>query len=278
MQKITMFLLAGAAAISAVPAAAQEEERRWDGIYVGGSVGIPVQDNDGRETVLFDTDRNGGFGDTVRTALGADAFSPGFCGGPANGNNAAASCRNDSDNEEYFVRLGADRQVGNLVVGVVLEGGRSNARDSVTAFSSTPASYTFTREMDWSVGARGRLGYTPTNSGFLMYVTGGVTYGQFDNSFQTSNTANSFTLTGEDDRQWGAAVGGGAEVMLTRNLTLGLEYLYTRYNEDDFRVAVGPGTAPPTNPFLLVSGGTDMRRSDPRFDTHAIRATAAIRF
>ena len=43
-------------------------------------------------------------------------------------------------------------------------------------------------------------------------------------------------------------------------------------------VAVGPGTAAATHPFLLDSGGTDMRLSNDRFDYHALRATVNLRF
>ena len=40
----------------------------------------------------------------------------------------------------------------------------------------------------------------------------------------------------------------------------------------------GPGTAPPTNPFLLDSGGTDIQRSGSHFRTHSVRGTLSFRF
>ena len=66
--------------------------------------------------------------------------------------------------------------------------------------------------------------------------------------------------------------------MLTNNIGLGLEYLYTDVKDNDYVVNVGPGTAPATNPFLLNGGGTDIRRSDPHFRTHSVRGTLSYRF
>ena len=261
--------------VTAAPAFAQDGEEEWEGAYIGGSFGLAAQNNDRRETVLFDTNRDGAFDDSVRTVTGANAFSPGFCGGAANGRLPTDGCRGDKDDLEYNVRAGYDIQNGNIVYGFVLEGGKSKARDSVSAFSTTPAFYYFTRELDYSVGARARLGYAAR--GALFYATGGVAYGKIENEFETSNTANSFDDNGNTN-SWGYSYGGGTEVKIAKNVSLGLEYLYTNYVDDDYRVNVGRGTAPATNPFLLRNGGTDFRRSDSDFDMHNIRLTAAFRF
>ena len=268
-------LAAVSLAAFATPAFAQSDDEQWEGGYIGGTIGVPAQKNDGGESVLFDTDRDGQFGDTVRTTTGADAFSPGFCGGAANGRTPSEGCRSDKDGIEYNIRAGYDMQKGNFVYGVVVEGGTSDARDSVTAFSTTPAFYTLSREIDYSLGARLRLGYAA--GGALFYATGGGAYAKIKNSFATSNTANSFANNG-NTKSLGYAAGGGAEVKIAKHLSLGLEYLYTNYSEDKYRVNVGRGTAPATNPFLLVSGGTDFRRSDSDFDMHNVRVTAAYRF
>ena len=259
----------------ATPAFAQSDDKQWEGAYLGGTIGLSAQKGGDSETVLFDTNRDGIFGDTVRTTTGADAFSPGFCAGAANGRTPAEGCRNDKDGLEYNIRGGYDMQNGNIVYGVVVEGGSSDVRDSVTAFSVTPAFYTFTREIDYTLGARLRAGYAAGNA--LFYATGGVAYAEIKNSFATSNTANSFANNGNSN-SFGYAAGGGAELKVAKNISLGLEYLYTNYSKDDYRINVGPGTAAPTNPFLLVSGGTDFRRSERDFDMHNVRLTAAYRF
>lgn len=268
-------LAAASMAAFATPAFAQSEDEQWEGAYIGGTIGVPAQKNDGGESVLFDTDRDGKFGDTVRTTSGANAFSPGFCGGAANGRTPAEGCRGDRDGIEFNIRGGYDMQQGNIVYGVVFEGGSSDARDSVSAFSTTPAFYYFTREIDYSLGARLRVGYAAR--GALFYATGGGAFAKIKNEFETSNTANTFTEDGSSN-SLGYSAGGGAEVKVTKKISLGLEYLYTNYAEDKYRINVGPGTAAPTNPFLLVSGGTNFRRSDSNFDMHNIRLTAAYRF
>ncbi len=66
--------------------------------------------------------------------------------------------------------------------------------------------------------------------------------------------------------------------MITNNVSLGLEYLYTNLEDDDYVVQVGAGTAPATNPFLLNGGGTNITRSDPNFRTHSLRASLNFRF
>lgn len=271
-------LCLSAAALVAMPANAQVEKQDddFDGPYIGGAFGLSAQPNDKGETIIFDTDIDGNYGDTVATATGANAFSPGFCNGFARGRTPGDGCFSDDDDIEYAVRLGYDKRMGDFVVGVLAEGSRSEARDSATAFSTTPASYTFTREMDYALSVRGRAGYTP-GGGVLFYGTGGVSYARMDNSFTTTNGANSFTDSGKD---WalGAQFGGGVEVKLLDNVTMGLEYLYNTYQDDDYVVNVGPGTAPPTNPFLIRSGQTNMTRGDGDFNFHSVRVTTSFRF
>src|SRR3546814_14979680 len=83
-----------------------------------------------------------------------------------------------------------------------------------------------------------------------LFRSGGA-YARLDNKFTTTNAANSFDDNGKTNA-WGYAVGGGAEVMVTNNIGLGLEYLYTDVKDKDYVVNVGPGTAEPaTHPLLL---------------------------
>jgi outer membrane immunogenic protein len=278
---IKQFLLSAAASAAlATPALAQDaDEYPFDGIYVGGSVGAAVQPNDGnKSSILFDRDLNGSFGDTVVTNTGANAFSTGFCGGTPS-STANTDCGNDKDGIEYYGRVGADTHMGPVVIGVMGEFGRPEIKDSVSAFSTTPASYTMTRSLDYTASIRGRVGFTPAPMRTtLFYATGGAMYGKVKNSFSTSNTANSFTANGKSDA-WGYSAGGGVEQKIGNNFSVGLEYVYNELRDNDARVRVGPGTAPATNPFLLAgAGGTDFRRSDQYFRWHSLRLTAAFRF
>lgn len=258
---------------------AQEDERYFKGPYISGTIGLEFAEDRRSDSIVFDTNRDGAFDDTVRTAAGADAFSPGFCAGsPLSAD--AAGCRGNRNKEGYALRVGYDRHLGDgpFVAGVLVEGARPGLEEFTSGFSTTPASYTFGREIDWAVTGRARVGIAPGDGRGLFYATGGAGFARIDHSFTTSNGANSFTPDNERDWKFGWQAGGGAEVMLTRNLGLGLEYLYSSYSDDDYTVAVGPGTAPATNPFLLESGGTDMKLSNDRFDFHALRATVNLRF
>ena len=276
-RQLTLTLaLAGAALAS--PALAQDRDSHFDGPYVSIAGGLSAQGNDNRsDRLVFDTDGDGKYNDQVNTAAPANAFSPGFCGGVARGNAPGAGCRGDKDKAEYAARIGYDKRMNNLVVGGLLEVSRSRSTDGVSGFSTTPASYSFEREIDYAISLRARAGYTP-GGGALFYVTGGGSNAKIDHAFSTTNTANSFTELRDNKRVWGWQAGGGAEVMVTNNIALGLEYLYNRYNDDKYNVAVGAGTAPATNPFLLVSGGTNMRPSVTRYDFHSLRASLSFQF
>jgi outer membrane immunogenic protein len=275
---------AAAAAITllALPAHAQEEDRGgYNGIYVGVAGGYDVQSNDNGSGVLFDRNLDGTFGDSVLTGTGANAFSLGFCGGRAIDRlspGAGGRCVKDKDGGAIYGRVGIDSQYGGVVVGVVGEFGTSEVTDGVTAFSTTPASYVFNRGIDWEAGIRARAGYTP-NDTTLFYGTFGPGYARIDRSFRSSQSTNTFEGRGKRD-QFGFQAGGGVEQRIFGNVSIGLEYLYHQYKDDDFRVrAAGPAGTPFTNANNGGTvNGTDFRRTDSNFRWHSMRATAALRF
>lgn len=270
----------------AAPALAQEADPKpFDGLYVGGTVGFDAQPNDVGSSILFDRNRDGNFNELVTTAAGANAFAPtaaqpgaGFCNGRATSTGALTGCTNDKDNISYSGRVGFDKQYGHFVIGVVGEFGKSQVRDSVSGFSTTPASYVMTRKVDFDANARLRAGYAFDKT--LFYATGGGAYAKTKSSFATSNTANAFADNGSRHDAWGFVAGGGIEQKLGRHFSIGLEYLYNQYKDDEYRVRVTQGTAPATNPFVLApnTGGTDFKRSDDKFRWHSVRATANFRF
>lgn len=259
---------------------AQDADRYFDGFYVGGAIGAEAPEDSRTDRFVFDTDQDGNFDNTVVTTTGADAFSPGFCTGSVPGNNRASGCGDDGLEVGYAARIGYDARIGDgpFVAGVLVEGAKPGVSDFTTAFSTTPASYTIESEIDYSVMARGRLGFSPGDGRGLFYVTGGVGYARVENNFTTTNGANSFTSIDDRDWQFGAQVGGGAELMLTRNVGLGVEYLYSTYDNDEYVVAVGPGTAGATNPFLLASGGTNLANAENDLDYHSLRGTLSFHF
>ncbi|MES2860446.1 MAG: outer membrane beta-barrel protein [Pseudomonadota bacterium] len=251
----------------------------WSGPYVGVyGAGTMTNDQDD-ERIRFDRNLDGNFGDTVTTAAGANAFSPGSCGGAPRTALAADGCDGDADGSEGGGRLGWDVQFGSFVVGAVAEySGFSGAEDSVTSYSTTPASYTFERKLDNLAALRARVGYAYGPA--LIYGTAGAATAKMSNQFYSSNTQNSFTATANDDKADGYQAGGGVEYMLAPHFSVTGEYMYTSLDASDFDIRVGRGIAIATNPFVLAPNttGTDMRRSNGRFGLHAVRIGMNYRF
>ena len=235
--------------------------------------------HDADEAVAFDTNLDGGFGDTIRTAAGADAFSPGFCAGIAMGSQPAAGCTEEEDGIDFGGRVGYDRQIGNLVIGALVDVSKADVTDGVSAFSTTPAFYAFAREVNYVAGLRGRIGVG--NERVLVYGTGGGAWANIDHVFTSSNGVNTFVPakdTATSDNSWGYQAGGGVELRLGTRWSVTGEYLFTSIDDRDEATVRTQGPAPATNPFILVNGsGTDLQRTD-RFEFQALRLGLSYRF
>lgn len=265
-------LLTGVAA----PALAQTVPD-WSGPYIGVFGGYVQPRDDKNETLVFDRDLDGSYDDTVVTAGGANAFGPGFCSDQISG--SATRCDPDGSGVEGGVRLGYDMQFGSWVVGAVGEVAGADVEDSVTGFSTTPAYYSLTRNLDHMAALRARVGYAAGPA--LIYATGGLAYGKIDNRFVTNNSANSFTVTSDEEDADGYQFGGGVEWRLAPRLTVTGEYLYSDLEAGDYNIRVaGNGTTPATNPFILPPNttGTDMTRSGDSFRSHGFRLGMNVRF
>jgi outer membrane immunogenic protein len=251
----------------------------WSGPYVGVYIGGADNKEQEGETLLFDRNLDGVYGETVTTSLGADAFAPGFCAGGAQTGVAADGCTSDKTGVEGSIRAGYDWQFGSIVAGVVAEWSATNVSDTVTGFSSTPANYVFKRELTDMAAVRARVGYAFGPA--LAYVTGGAAYGGIENSFRTTNAANSFTVLSDEDDADGWQAGAGLEWRLAPNLSLTGEYLYTSLETGDYVQRVGSnGATPATNPFILAPNttGTNMIRSNDELELHAFRIGMNVRF
>jgi outer membrane immunogenic protein len=123
-------------------------------------------------------------------------------------------------------QLGYNWQAGSFLYGLEGDIQFSNERGSgdVCTVAGCPAgSSVFTRDykLDWFGTARGRVGYLPAER-ILLYVTGGLAYGNFSGS--------SWTLP-LDIGTWsflraGWTVGAGVEAALGNNWSVKFEYLY----------------------------------------------------
>lgn len=234
----------------------------WTGVYAGGTVGAGFPTG-ADEVVRFDTDLDGDFAETVRTGAGADAFSPGFCGGTAMNALAASGCLDDEAAAAFGGRVGYDWHAGRFVGGGVVEVGRPGAVDVVTAFSTTPAFYTFRREAKAVTGLRARLGVASDRA--LVYGTGGPAAILVEHTFTSSNLVNTFTgaRDGESTTVWGYQAGAGLEFRVGGGWSVVGEYLFTRADDRDESTIRAQGPAPATNPFILVNrDGTDLQRAN----------------
>jgi outer membrane immunogenic protein len=84
------------------------------------------------------------------------------------------------------------------------------------------------QSLPWFGTARLRLGVLPSDH-WLLYVTGGLAYGEVDSSATISNTTTTgaSTLSGsQDTTKVGWTIGGGAEWALAAHWTAKVEYLY----------------------------------------------------
>ncbi|MFC0676840.1 outer membrane protein [Lysobacter korlensis] len=270
-------LIVLAAALAATPAFAQSGDD-WTGGYVGAHAGVVMEPDDEGDRFLFDTNLDGAFGDTVRTVAGADAFSPGACDGVSRGPTPGEGCEGNNGGADWGVRAGYDWQAGTWVFGVVGELGMNDVRDALTAFSTTPASYTAVRKIDSLAALRARVGMAfGEGNENLVYATGGYAWAKVENAFFSSNRVNTFTDNGDSDAS-GAQFGLGYERRFNDVWTVGVEYVSTRLNDDEYRVRAS-GPAPATNPFILANAaGTDFRRSDEDFDLDSVRVTVGYRF
>lgn len=108
-----------------------------------------------------------------------------------------------------------------------------------------------TEKLPWFGTVRGRLGVTP-GPNWLLYVTGGLAYGQIDSD--TTLTVNGVSVINNfSTTRAGWTVGGGVEGVISGNWTAKLEYLYMDFGTFSNTFT---GIAPFT-PFTLSTHVTD---------------------
>jgi outer membrane immunogenic protein len=123
-------------------------------------------------------------------------------------------------------QLGYNWQRGTWLFGLEGDIQFSNERGSggVCTVAGCPATSTvFTRDykLDWFGTARGRVGFLPAER-LLLYVTGGLAYGNFSGSSITSP----LDIGTWSSLRAGWTVGAGAEAALGNNWSVKFEYLY----------------------------------------------------
>lgn len=137
--KLSHFAPLGAtlAFVLATPVMAQDSTGAvdWTGPYIGGSFGYNWQKGDGEEHLRFDTDADGDYDDVVRTGTGANAFSPGTCGGSARGSTPASGCNADKDAIGW---MGHVATIANSAASLPVSSPKQGRLISVTASPNIP--------------------------------------------------------------------------------------------------------------------------------------------
>jgi len=273
MIPLTVSLLSfGAIAAAATGVQAQT----WTGAYVAASAG-GAEVNRRHQALTFDTNEDGTFGDTVKTFTGDDYFSPGFCPGTAIGTRPDAGCHREHGKSQAGLRAGYDWQAGHWLYGGVLDVTTFRLRDSVSAFSIAPDSYTLSRELKTLAALRARVGWTAGK--WLVYATTGLASADIHRAFTTTNAANAFTAL-HTKMSGGVQLGLGGEWMFAHNWTVGVEYLTTSLRDKGPTILAMPSANTfASNPFLLVDPqGTAIRRSDDKFEFNTVSLTLTYRF
>ena len=160
----------------------------WSGIYVGGNVGVGWSEN--THTVTF----------ASNNATERFAFDPtSWVGG---------------------VQIGAQRQMGNLVLGLEtgITGGSFNERRVATVVPNTAR----VSDIDWLFTLTPRIGYATSN--WMAYFKGGYASAEVFRGTERANIG--FQLTGNNRREDGWTVGGGVAFAVTPFISLGLDYSY----------------------------------------------------
>jgi outer membrane immunogenic protein len=182
----------------------------WGGLYVGENIGYGWGRNSDPDVTFFD---GSGVGVAGYSAAGGNVMPnvqpKGLIGGAQVGYNWMLS-------PSIVVGLVADFQGSGM---------KASATNSVTPPGFVTTNQSNSVQTDWFGTARAKLGWAQNN--WLLYATGGLAYGRVKTSGSWVAPATSFSYAGSDDAtKIGWAVGAGLDYGLTRNWTIGAEYLY----------------------------------------------------
>jgi opacity protein-like surface antigen len=186
--------------LGATPSAAVN----WSGFYIQGGLGRSATNHDvqgsGEATPADSVDWSG-------WPLSLDGTAKGFAGS---------------------LGIGADQQMGRMVVGVLADYQFRNAKTTIGGVDVAQSDAIF---------LGGRLGYLPSNQ-MLVYVLGGYTWLNHDglaSKLQNANPfagENGYTSTYGDGSFGGFTLGLGGEYAITKSLFVGLDARHTWYGKE----------------------------------------------
>jgi outer membrane immunogenic protein len=226
-------LIAGAAALALLTGtAAADGPGRWTGFYVGGHAGYAWGEWNG--ALSYD--------DADATPLDV----PGGHIGPFDGRNRSIN----GDSPFGGLQVGANYQSGSWVFGLEADVSWTSLSGS-GSFLPYPEctigcpSWAIKTEMDLFGTVRGRLGYT--TGPLLLYATGGLAWANVESSIKPIYEGGFVAANGtSEETHFGYTVGGGFEVLLSRNWSLKTEYLFADLGEQNYAYTgkVGDTTLP----------------------------------
>ncbi len=197
----------GAVSLLASAAMAQDAtvKHDWTGFYLGGQIG-----GIGLSTNWSGTNAEGG-GSYTPVPIAATNSPSSFLGG---------------------VRGGYDRQFGDAVLGVQLEGDLANAGSSAVIVGPNGSTDTLSTR----IGAFGILGARAGWSfgAFMPYVTAGVAFADLRTTF---NGLASSDLDATSHLGVGGAFGGGVEAMVAPKVSLFVEAKYLDFGSASSNIA-----------------------------------------
>ena len=231
----------------APPVVAPPVVYNWSGFYIGGNVGGKWADQDGD---IF-LDQVVGF-----TPLDLLAFG------------------NGGKDETAFVgggQIGYNWQAGAWVFGIEGDFQGTTLERTFAAGPGVPVPFlpgdTISVSNDWQASIRGRIGYAWDR--LLVYATGGVAFANLEATVALVPVGGVPGLfASASDTLTGWTVGGGIELALWDNWSLGVEYRFSSFDAGDFALGNIPITLITTAPL----------RSSFDLETHEVTARVNYRF
>lgn len=180
----------------------------WTGWYLGANVGYGSSNGD----VPF-------------------TFDPVYFGGAVAGGNATTRLSPRAKGALGGIQIGYNYQMGSTVVGVEADYEFASMRGTDTFLGGGGAFMNTSERKITSLGTlRARAGWLPSNP-LLLYVTGGLAYGNTSLNITETNTATCALSPGclsatDSGTKAGWTLGGGGEWMFAPKWSLKAEYLY----------------------------------------------------
>jgi outer membrane immunogenic protein len=248
------------------PAPVVVDDYNWTGLYLGGQAGIAFGGSDGAVGLLggmpVPFDGSGTFTDNTDI---------GFTGGVHVGYDYQLPNNVIIGGVADFNYIDHDRSVGAVL-------GQADINGDGFADVGENAGISNDIDINFFGTVRGKVGYAMDR--FAVYATGGLAYADIDNdlngtgSFTSVNGTNYSSVSDKDKDSIGYTVGGGVDFLATKNISFGLEYLYTDLGKAKTSTTfdADPATIAGGDPASFgVETKTDL-------DFHTVMAKASYRF